>query len=367
MAVLKRKVNSEAKGFAPYAGEDPRPGVYRARIIKSSIREASTGRLSYNTFFELEAQKPEHKQYDGYAAFCEIYLGDETEEWAQAGESAFVKAITGKSNFQNVNVAYEGKEADFKTGTGALIKTLDGVKVENKIVNVNLRMEKERTHEGTKYPAELRARGILPWENKQVDDEEEEVDEDAIAEADESEEVAEDEEEGEEMTDEEWEAAKEARRVELKSREYDLAKLRAVLKENDIETKGLKKPELVEAIIGLEYPEDEEGEDEEGISEDDVEVDEDAETESDEDEESEEDEEDEDEEEEDEEEDEEEEDEESEVDLREEIEAEAADLDRSALKREIKKLDATAKFTTKQTDDDLRSIFVDLKVSAPGF
>jgi hypothetical protein len=372
MAVLKRKVNSKAKGFSPYAGEDPKPGVYRGRIIKAAIREAGTGRLSYSIFYELDAHKPEHKKYNGYTGFCELYLGDETEEWAQAGEAAFVKAVTGKDDFQNVNVAYEGKESDFKTPSGAQIKTLDGIKIDNKLVNINLRMEKEREHDGTTYPAELRARGILPWA-KPADSDEEDEDIDAT-EADDDDAEEQDEpggydddadEDGEEMTDEEWEAAKEARRVELNSRQYDLAKLRAVLKENGIETKGLKKPELVDAILDLEFAEDDEDEDgeEPDVTEDDVEADEDS-TEADADDADEDDDE-----EDDEDEDDEEADEEDGEDLRAELEAEAADLDRAALKKAIKAIRGQESFVAKksQSDDDLREIYVTEKLAEPAF
>lgn len=366
MAVLKRKVDSKAKGFSPYAGPDPKPGVYRARLIQGSIRSKKSGRLAYNWLYELEATRADHKKYDGYSGFCEILLGEE--EWAQAQEGAFVKAITGKDNFQNVNVAFTGKEEDFALSTGAPMTAFDGVKIANKIVNVNLRVEKERTDdEGKVYPAELRARGILPWKKTEEEDAEEDIADDDFAEdgeeepetdeaeteedeADEDDEEGED--DGEEMTEEEWEAAKEARRTELKSREFGLDKLREVLKAAGVDTKGMKKPELVEAIIDLEFAEEDEDADDTEAEEA-----EDAETESEE----------EAEEADDEDEEEEDEDEEEEADLESEIRAEAADLDRAALKKAIKALDADAKFKTSQSDDDLREIFVELKVSAPGF
>lgn len=362
MGVLKRNVDSKAKGFTPYSGPDPKPGTYRARVVKGAIRAASTGTLSYNVLVEFVATKPEHKKYDGFDCFVELWLGEK--EASQAKEAAFIKAITGKDNFKTVNVAYTGKEEDFNTPSGAEITGLDGVKLPNKIVNVYMRMEKASTgDDGKEYPARLRADSILPWtkdEDAADDDDTDQIEDGDVDEQEEDADLEDDgEDDGEEMSDEEWEAAKEARRTELKSRQYDLAKLRGVLKENGIDTKGLKKDDLVEAIIGLEFPEDGEESDEE-IDENDVEVDEDA-AESDA-EESEEDEEEDDEEEEDEEEEEEEGD-----DLRTEIEAEAAGLDRSALKKAIKALDADAGFKKAETDDDLRERFVELKLAAPGF
>lgn len=369
MAVLKRTVNSEAKGFTPYAGEDPRPGVYRARLIKGAIREKGTGRLAYNWLYEFEAVKPEHKKYDGYTGFCEILLGEE--EWAQAREGAFVKAITGKSNFKNVNVAFTGKESDFKTSGGAPMTAFDGVKIENKIVNIDLRLEKERTVEGKTYPAELRAQGILPWEkpaagaDDDADDDEDYAedgeDDAAEMEGDESEEDEGDD-EGEEMTDEEWEAAKEARRVELKSRAFGLDKLKETLTANGVDIKGMKKPEMVEAIIALEFPDDEGDEETDEIPDDQEIADQEADSEeSDEDDEDDEDDEEEDDEEEDDE------DDDDTEDLEETLRDEAAGLDRTALKREIKALDEAAGFKKSESDDDLRDRLVALKLASPGF
>jgi len=358
MGVLKRKVSSKAQGFTPYAGDEPPRGVYRGRVVKGAIRKAKEkDTLSYNIMVEFQATKPEHKKFDGYVTFGEIWLGEA--EALQAREASFIKAVTGKDDFQNVNVAFTGKEADFASPSGAPITAFDGKKIEGKIVNVEWRWE--GGNDG--YEGRMRVNSIFPWAASEADEEEaEEIDEDDYEEADEEadddyEDEGDEEEEGEE--DEDLEAEIEERRKELRSRKYTLDDLKKAAKAAGADIKGMKKTDLVEAILDYEFSgeedEDEDAETEEeadGITEDDIETDEDD-----------------DEDEDDEEEDDEDEDEEEDDDdtIEETLRANAADLDRNALKKAIKEKDEAAGFKKSETDDDLRERLVQIWLTNPPF
>jgi len=361
MGVLKRKVSSKAKGFTPYAGEEPPRGVYRARVVKGAIRSSKEkGTLSYNILFEFEATKAEHKKFDGFTGFAEIWLGEH--EALQAREASFIKAVTGKDDFQNVNVAFTGKEADFKEPSGAPITAIDGKKIEGKVVNVEWRWEAGNGE----YEGRMRANSLFPWVATEASDEEaEEIEDDDYAEESEEDDDYEGEEEGDEEDedgeegeeDEDLEAEIEERRKELRSRKYSLEDLKKAAKAAGADIKGMKKTDLVEAILDYEFSdegdEDEESdvdEEENGVTEADLESDEDEE----EDDEDEDDEEDEDEEEDDD-------------NLEEVLRGNAADLDRNALKKAIKEKDAEAGFKKSETDDDLRERLVQIWLTNPPF
>lgn len=370
MGKLTRKIDPNAKsGIAPYDGDEPKPGMYRARIIKVSIRKAkSTESLAYSVFYELEATKPEHTKYNGYSGFAELWMGDK--EALLARECAFYKAVTGK-NYKdpgNVNVVFEGSEDDFSTPAGAEVTKIDGRTPKGRIVKVNLQMEKgtdKGDGSGEKYADRLRVNDIYPSADADAaktpvaaDPDEEDDDDQFVAgpAADEDDEDLE-----AEQTDEELQAEIEERRKELRSRAYGLAKLKEACQAAGIYEKGMDKTALVEAILKYEF------EDEDGEADDEADEDEDASTASavaaeDADEDDEEDDED------DEEEDEEDEDEdEDEDDPVAELKAELAPLDRAALKVRIKGNDETVSIKKSMTDDDLRTIILTQELDEPPF
>lgn len=364
MGKITRKVDPTAKsGIAPYDGDEPKPGMYRARIIKCSIRKAkSTESLSYNVFYELVATKPEHKKYDGYSGFAELWLGDK--EALLAREAAFYKAITGKAykNVEDVNVVFEGEEDDFSTNGGAEVTKIDGKSPKGRIVKVNLQIERggaKPDGSGDKYEDRLRVNDIYPSADAdeaaksasstaEMEDDDEDDAPDFVKDA-----LADDE---ELSTDEDLEAEIEARRKELRSRAYGLPKLKEACQAAGIYEKGMDKTALVEAILKYEF-EDEDGEADDADDEDEPSTASVVTSEDEEDDEEEEEEDDEEEEEEDEDED------DPEAELREEL----ADLDRVALKKRIKANDEGFSVKKSMTDDDLRDAIVKQELDSSPF
>lgn len=359
MGKLTRKVDPSAKsGFEPYDGPDPKPGMYRAEIVKVAIRAAGTGTLGYNILVNFKAVKDEHKKYDGFSTFVTLWMGDK--ENMIARESAFYKAITGKNykNVADVNVVYEGSEEDFDTPAGAEVKKIDGVSPKGKIVKVNMQIEKggdKGDGSGEKYEDRLRGNDIYPTNESAeavktpvAEPEEDEAEDDVYDDA-------EDDAGDAEVTDADLEAEIEERRKELRSRAYGLPKLREAAKAAGIETKGMDKTALVEAILEWEFAADDDDadddEDEPSTAPVADDEDEDAAEEDDE--------------EEDEEEDDEDEEDEDEDDPEAELRAELADLDRIALKKRIKGNDESFSVKKSMTDDDLRDTIVKQETGSP--
>lgn len=338
MPALKVKVNTEAKsaGGQIYEGPtDPPRGVYTGYIQRLALKEAKSGNVYFNALVIFDHNKGEKAKYNGLPAWHMIHMTEDDNIQAELG--MFMKAVTGKEAKEQ-NVAYEGTDADFSTSKGATVRNIGGVKPQGKSVKFDIGYE---TSEG--YGTQMRLRNLRGYDP-------------ALTEGDAEDEVVittDSEEEAEAEETDEDEVTREEREAELKKE--SLADLKAAALEAGIDIKGLKKADLIAAILDWEYEEadeDEEAEDEE--------VEEEAEES-----EVEEDEEDEEEEEEEEEEDEEEEEEDDEADPVEELKTELADLDRTALKARLKEADPEAKILKKHTDDDLRTAIVDALFPTP--
>lgn len=319
-SIVRRKTSDVAESpFAVYAGDDPRPGGYRAILKQVKIGKSSGDNLMFKPILELKASAGSDKaKFDGYPVFPNIVCTDN--ESNKQREQAFYLAV-GAS--KDPAISCDVDPSKFKPGDGQTAKVLkiDKVKPEGIVVNVKLRYEQDNRPE---FAGQQQLKCDMIFASRDgtgVSTDEEDAESDSI-----EDDVEED---GEE--------------VELYE-EDDLLKLalpalRKILVEEfgepkDDAAKIKSKKALVDAILAAQ---DEEGEDD--------------------DEEDEEDEEDEDQEEDDED------DEDPEQALREQF----ADLDRNGLKAAIKKRQGDVKFKTSQTDEDLLEILVELAKQDPPF
>lgn len=306
------KAVEKKTGFESYDGPEPhKRGMYRSRVKQLRFKEFKSGAQGFSILTECEAAKgdpKDHAQFDGYGIWSNLVFGDA--EGSLARESNFYAALGLKDDptilFEDGDIT---KGVDIKSLGG---KSLEAIK--KLIVNVDIKMSK---YEGEDRPevdgiykisesATPTPRAAAPV------DEEEEEDESDLMEEDESEEEEAEEEEG-----------LEERTAELE--EASLADLRNLAKEYEIKTVGLKKPQLIEAILAEEFPADGAAalEDDEEEEEDDEEVEEADEEEEDED------------------------------DSRATREAELTDLDRAELKKIIKGHQPDFKVLTRTTEAEL--------------
>lgn len=326
MPSIKQSVNHDAKSaFATYDGPPvPAGSGYRGVIKQVRVKESSSGNLYLNVTVEHQ-DTGDRSKYNGAAQFIRVMFGDHEE--TQARLSSFIKAATGKPGKGNTDVNIVDTDESARAGTGSIVKTIDKVNPVGKAVRFDVRMG----NASGGYEARLEGDMIRPDKDGPA------ASTKPIVPSEEPDEEIED----EELEDDGDDLTREERAAELKKE--SLADLKAAAKEAEIDIKGLKKAEIVEAILDWEFDEDSEGEDEE--------VDEDEELE---DEELEEDSEEEDEE-----------DEEEEEDEVETLRSELADLDRTALKARIKSVDSEFRVLKSMTDDDLRNAIIEKSTEAP--
>lgn len=335
MPSIKRsgvKAEEKKTGFESYDGPEPsKRGMYRARVTNVKLAHYKSGSQGLKVFLSLEAAKgdpKDHAKFDGFPIITNVVFGDK--EASLTKESNFYAAVGVKSEPTIVTTAELGDK-----GTDVDIKTIGGKTVEalrKAIVNADIKIgqyEGENRPEVDGIYVFREALGGPKTEVAFESDDEDEEDEDLLEEDEVDEDEAEDD---EEQTAEE-------RTAELAG--ASLAELKTLATEEyDIDIKGLKKAQIVEAIVAYEFDaavldEDEEEDDEE--EEDDVEV---------------------------EEEDDEEEDDEEDDDAEEERVAELADLDRNALKAIIKGHDPAFRVLKSHTEDDLRDAIIDIEFGA---
>jgi hypothetical protein len=300
-SIIKRKTSHVAESpFQVYAGDDPKPGGYRAILRRVSVVKSSGDNLMYKPILELKAAPGSDKsKYDGYPVFPQIVMTDNESNLQR--EQAFYQAVCGK---KDADVSTDVDPSKFKPSDGQKAKVLKigGVKPEDIVVNVKLRIKPASGD----YPAGLECDMIFASRDEQP----------AAPSTDEEDEEADGEEEIAEYTEDEL-------------MEMGLPALRAILVDefgvDAADAKLIKvKKTLVARILeeqAAEEDEDEDAEEDEEEEESDEESDEE----------------------------EEEEDDDPEAELR----AELAELDRTALKERIKKMKSDFKFLKSQSDADL--------------
>lgn len=325
MPKLVVPVNPTAKSsFENYEGPEVPVGNGYEGVIKNVRVKVGkdSGNPYLNVLVEHKSSKPEHKKYDGAPQWIRVMFGDHNE--TEARLTAFIKAVTGKAN-KEANII--DTDEDARKGTGSVVKTIDGVKPDGKPCKFDIRMGSASGGYDARPEGDFIRRIIADPNAAEVQSEDEVAEEDIDV-------------DGEEVEGEEEDGqTKEERLAELKKE--SLADLKAAAIAAEIDIKGLKKLEIIEAILEWEFEEGEDGE--EAEEEEELEVDEEEEAE------------------------EEVEEEEDEVDPEADIRAELAPLDRAALKARLKEADAEAKVYKSTTDDDLRDKIVNAELGEPPF
>jgi len=315
VGVKSKEVKS---GFESYDGPTPTAtGFYRAKIAKMEFRSNNSGSKGFWILAELEAEKGDpknHAKFDGFPLFISSIItetadGSPLKEGSEANLSNLMFAL-GVPDEPTVVTAPGKKEGNL------VITKIGGKNPIGTVVNIDLGME--AYGDGTRPSSNgvFKFNGGVGGEATPVDEEpedediEEEIDEEVDADGD--------------PADDEYTE----REAELNA--DTLPNLRTIAKPLGVKTPGLKKPELVQAILDAEFESIPEGDEEEPEEdEEEVEV------------------------EEDEEEAEEEEEEAEEEDPEAERAAELATFDRPALKAALKEVVPTAKVFKSTTDEDL--------------
>lgn len=258
--VVKFKLASAAKrvktGFEPYSGpEVKRAGVYRAALKKLKYEKKQSENYGFSIVFELEAAPGDpkgHAEYDGAPFFSRTIVtqmadGSPLKEGSQNNLDNFLHAIGAGANPEVIL-----EDGDVEEGP-VVIKKIGGKDPVGAIVNLEIQM---RTYNGEvrpeiasifEYVGEKAAKKAAPLP-KQIEDDEEDLlddlddlDEGAAAEDDYA------------MREEELAA-------------MSLPALRSIATgDYDLEIKGLKKAEVIEAILEHEFS------DEAAVLEDDIE------------------------------------------------------------------------------------------------
>lgn len=336
MAKMKTTTNKNASdSFLPYDGPTLKDGAYTALFKNPRLKLGSAGNYYINFMGEIaEPNTSENSKYNGAAVWGMCHFQSESEQM-QARYNSLLAAFGVKAS--DPEIVFESQE-DADSKKGSKITSIGGQKLEGRKVRIIVRTRPAADGYAESIDVDL----VSPiktsdiTEDPEVEVEVESEDEDGVEYEDDNESEDDEESDAEERVE---------RAAELKKE--SLAELKAAAKEAEIDIKGLKKAEIIEAIVEWEFSDADEDEDE------DEEVDEDEELEEAEEEDEEEDEEDE----------EEEEDEEDPLAvLREEL----SGLDRTALKKRLKDAAPEAKVFKSTTDEDLVNMIVDA-MDAPPF
>ena len=242
-------------GFEPYDGPEPRSrGMYRAVVKQFKYIEFGTGSTGFKLLVELlaaDGDPKDHAKFDGYPVWTNIVIGDKA--GMQERVSNLLASVGASSD---PNIVFE--DGDIKKGV--TVKTIGGKKPIGAIVNVDLKPGNDLLDP----PSRTEIDGVFK------------IGTGAVAKASSKVEVEPDEEDDEsDLTeDAEVEEDDEAGEDELAERTEELegmtlVELRKIAKDKDhgITTTGLKKPELIEAILDVEFEPMVEGDDEEAEDE----------------------------------------------------------------------------------------------------
>jgi hypothetical protein len=332
-SIKRSGVKSEVvkTGFEAYDGPEPtKRGMYRTRITSFKYKEFKSKAMGFQITGVLEAaagDPKDHAQFDGYPITGRIVFGDK--EMMIARESNLYAAL-GVPN--EPNVVFEGDPTD---QSGAKVTKIGNKNPIDQIVNFDIKQSEYLGEQRPEVDGIYKVKASEGGNGKGVSFPTDEPDEDEPAE-DEADLMEPEDGDGEEVDDEEF---------QTRAAELDGLGIVALRKEaksvvEGIDTKGLSKDDLVEAILDVEFPadppmasddSDEEPDDEEEADDDEAEDDEA--------------------------EDDEEEDDE-EPDESDERRAELADFTRVQLKTALKAVNEEFKVLKRHTDDDLREAII---------
>lgn len=319
MPTIKRagiKSREVKTGFESYDGPEPmKRGMYRAKIVRLQYKAFSTGAEGLVITGTLEAQKGDpkgHAIYDGYTITTNLVFGDKPAMVSR--EENFYAAVGAKDEPNLVT-----EKGDVEKGVN--ITKIDGKNPVGVVVNFDIKpgVDNRNNEPRPEVDGVYKYKDAVAKKGSVVEEADEDADEDIEEEPDEDEEVEADEESGE----------YDERAAELAA--LKLPALRAAAKEAGAKSTG-SKDEVIAAILAAEF----ETEDEESEEEADEEEDDESEEEDDE--------------------------EEDDYSAR---RAELEAMDRNALKKVIKGLDADFKAKTSQTDADLIEIIAGYENETP--
>ncbi len=293
MPKLVRKVGNLTSPFAQYDGPPVKAGVYYATISKMVLTQSNAGNPQFRVWAKFDDDREGKVQYAGYDSFTMVTLTDN--EYSLGREADMYRAITGKRDVDNVNIVLANKD---ENGVQAVLK-IDGVNPVGRRVGIDM---KNRRQEDGEF--EVRPDGIVPCKGAQK-----------VSKATAADDVEEDEDIEDDEDEVGLEEEMEAREAELSG--MKLAQLRTVAKKAGVETTGLSKVKLIDAIIAVEFADDEEDEDED----------------------------------------------EDESNPEQELRDELSGLDRASLKIRLKKADASFKVLRKHSDEDLVDAIVAAELS----
>jgi hypothetical protein len=334
MPSIKRAVKSTEKktGFEAYDGPEPlKRAVYRTKVKQINFKEFASGSQGFVILLELEAAKGDpkgHKQFDGFPLWTNLVLGDK--EAMLARESNLYAAFGAKDEPAIVfeeGALTGGVKVTSIGGKKNLIDTVVNADIKPVMYEGNLRPEVD----GIYKFKEDGIKPAFPSASEQAETEDDEDDSEY-----EAEETEEDEAEDEGPSQEEID-----REAELKG--MKIVPLRNEAKTLEIDTTGLKKDELIEAILDAEFGEDEDEDDQPMATADDEDEESEEEDEAEED---------------DEEEEEEEEEEDLDASAEDTRKAELATFNRSELKAILKSSNPAFKVFKTTTDDALRDAII---------
>lgn len=323
--VISRKTSHvEASGFNIYDGPEPLPKrAYRAVVKKAAMGKSSGGNLMIELVVEFKA-KPgtDAVKYDGWAGFPRAVLTDK--EGNIRREQSLYLAICGKAD---ADIKTAGDPTKFAAGDGQRtpITSIGG----KNPVGVTV-MAFTQAGEDRDGNSRIEVDQVFPVRKEEgqeadADDEEEELPENpGIPQYTED--------------DLKGKSLQALRMILIKDFEVDDAEAKAIRAKGALIERILEEQEATDEDEDLEDEDEDEELEEEELEEED---DEDDEEELDE--------------------------EEEEDDLEEQLTARAADLNRNQLKAELKKFDKDMKFKTTQSDDDLRTMLVEMWIEEPPF
>lgn len=337
MPKIKPVINKAAKNsFLPYDGPALVPGSYDAEMRNPAIRRSQAGNLYINAVFEVsEPKKSDKAKFNGAAIWGRVMFQSENEN-QQARFNSFLTALGVPLDKADIN---HKSDEDLDEKSGSAILSIGGKKIDGRKVRITLTPDNS-SDQANALQVDLVA-PVKGVENTGPAEEDAEDDEDLEVEA---EDVEVEDGEDTEDDDEDAQAEMDERTKELKK--TPLAELKEAAKEAGIDVKGLKKADLVEAIVEWEFSDedDEAAEDDEDLEDEELEEAEDEEDEEDE-------------------EVEDEEDEDLEAALREEL----SSFNRVELKKRIKGVDEDFKVFKSTTDDALRDAIVAAELNTPPF
>lgn len=232
-------------GFEAYDGPEPnKRGVYRAKIAQFNYKQFKSGATGYSILLELEAQEGDpkgHAIYDGYPIWTNVVFGDKE---AMITREENLNAALGVKD--EPNVVFE----DGDLASGVKVKTIGGKNPIGTIVNADIKMTTYMESLRPEVDSIFKVREVASKVSRAVS------------------EPVEDEEESEDEVEPDEEQGYDERLAELKG--ASIADLRTIAESDyDLEIKGLKKLDLIQAILDEEFPVDDEEEEADEEEEDD--------------------------------------------------------------------------------------------------